>query len=812
MPIRNNKEFYSTLLKKPFSLAIVAISIVVLIVAIKFPQYSTNAAAILTVEPLTWNIIGLDEENVNNGSNQSTVGVRVCNTGDSPANNVRSIFTWDSVNPLITLSSNSSQTTASIPSQSCQDFYYNIFVSRDVQSINTSRRYHVTVEADNISPISTPTPREIFVVAYNNSQDIILGKISGPTNVTVGETVQYKLQYSTIPVFQQLMHFINFPSDRFRIRSIAVSYLIPTNGTNNTVYADACGWDDNPDSLNYMTCAGPTPINYPDGVVAIGVEMTYQVEVIAGGITPIASIIYGSSNGEYIYQYDPASSSLTVNAMDQFTETPTQTLTQTSTATATSTSTLTATITGTQPTLTSTPTATITGTPPTNTPTITGTPPTPTATGTITPGMGITKSVSATTVRPGQSLSFSILVSNTGLAPANDVTITDTFQSALTISSVTTTRGSYTVNSSTNTVTFNVGTLMPNQSVTMTVITRVNSTVTTTSTFTNFARLTYVFNQTTFSINSNTVTYRIEISSTLPGTGLYFQDIGDSGFEQGFWIGVYISIIIGLLGIFLFLYGLRKNAETSPGRTWLVLTGAILFICALFFGFLSSSINKNIDNNILSGILKQEGSIIDPATNTWRPTKEGPWILLPTPTELGELPDFPIPTPVLSDNRDSQGPPPDISPIRHIYIPSIGVDTIVKYVPYSGTTWLISGLKQEIAWMGDTSWPGLGSNTALAGHVTIRDGSNGPFRYLEDVNPGDEVILYTEENIYTYQVREQRVVEDNDLSVISKSDTPQLTLITCVDWNNEVNMYLKRLIIFSDLVKVQQINTSQQSN
>lgn len=812
MPQRNNKEFFSKLINKPFSVAIVVISIFLLIVVVKNPQFGTSAAAVITIEPLTWNVIGLDATNVNSGPNQSSVGVRVCNTGDSPANNVRSIFTWDSVNPLISLSSNSTQTIPSISAQSCKDFYYNIFVSRDIQSINTFRSYHISVDADNIPPISTPTPREIRVVAYNSSPEIILGEINGPSNVSVGETVQYSLRYSTIPVFQQIMHFINFPSDRFRIKSVAVSYLVPTNGTNNAIYADACGWDENPTSSTYMTCAGPTPINYPDGVVAGGVEITYQVEVIASGMTPIASIIYGLSNGEYIYQYDPTSSSLIINAIGQSTETPTQTLTQTSTTTATSTSTATATITGTQPTMTPTSTATITGTPPTNTPTITGTPPTPTATGTITPGMGITKSVSATTVRPGQALSFSILVSNTGLSPAENVTVTDTFQSALTISSVTTTRGSYTVNSSTNTVTFNVGTLMPNQSVTMTVITRVNSTVTTTSTFTNFARLTYVFNSTTFSINSNTVTYRVEISSTLPGTGQYFQDSVEPEHEQGFWIGIYISIIFGIVGIILFLYGLRKNAESSQGRTWLVTVGAILFICAIFFGFFSSSINQSIQNNILSGIMNQAGTIANPATNTWRPTKEGPWILLPTPTELAELPDFPIPTPVLSEDRVSQGPPPDISPIRHIYIPSIGVDTVVKYVPSNGTTWLISGLKQEVAWMGETSWPGLGGNTGLAGHVTIRDGSNGPFRYLEEINPGDEIIIYTEENIYTYQAREQRIVEDNDLSVIAKSSNPQLTLITCIDWNTEVHMYLKRLIVFSDLVKVQQINTSQQSN
>ena len=113
---------------------------------------------------------------------------------------------------------------------------------------------------------------------------------------------------------------------------------------------------------------------------------------------------------------------------------------------------------------------------------------------------------------------------------------------------------------------------------------------------------------------------------------------------------------------------------------------------------------------------------------------------------------------------------------------------------------MISGLKEEVAWMGETSWPGLGGNTALAGHVTLRDGGNGPFRYLADLQAGDIITLYTEENQYTYQVRTMEVVEDNDLSVIAETENTQLTLITCTDWNEEINMYLKRFVVYSDLI------------
>jgi LPXTG-site transpeptidase (sortase) family protein len=131
------------------------------------------------------------------------------------------------------------------------------------------------------------------------------------------------------------------------------------------------------------------------------------------------------------------------------------------------------------------------------------------------------------------------------------------------------------------------------------------------------------------------------------------------------------------------------------------------------------------------------------------------------------------------------------------------VETVVKYVPFKGFTWLIAGLKDEIAWMGDTSWPGLGSNTGLAGHVTLKDGSDGPFKHLFDLASGEEVILHTEENIYTYRVHERVVVDASDLTVTEPSEVSQLSLITCTGWDSGKRKYQERLVVTAELVKVE---------
>jgi len=179
-------------------------------------------------------------------------------------------------------------------------------------------------------------------------------------------------------------------------------------------------------------------------------------------------------------------------------------------------------------------------------------------------------------------------------------------------------------------------------------------------------------------------------------------------------------------------------------------------------------------------------------------------------SELDKLPDFPIPTPTMLAPTEEAGA--DLSPVNRIIIPALALDTVVKYVPYDGLTWLIAGLNQEIAWMGDTSWPGLGGNTALAGHVTLRDGSNGPFRYLADLRYGDAVFIYTEKNIYEYMISEQVDVEATDLAVIGASSEPQLTLITCSEWDMYTGFYTKRLIVKADLVGVKLVQQQTRGN
>lgn len=270
-----------------------------------------------------------------------------------------------------------------------------------------------------------------------------------------------------------------------------------------------------------------------------------------------------------------------------------------------------------------------------------------------------------------------------------------------------------------------------------------------------------------------------------------------------FWVALGLGILLlgsGLLGI---AYSLTNRA--SEWSSWARQIGIIVSVTSLtFFGgawWLTRAVapplvvlpSPALSPSAIPQPIQQEQPAFPPPE--W-------WDAQPE-----RLPDYAVPTPTLTADQ-AAGEVDDTPPTR-LLIPKLGLDAVVKYVPFDGFSWLISGLQNEIAWMGSTSWPGLGGNTALAGHVTLRNGADGPFRYLETLRQGDEIRLYTEEALYIYRVRESLVVKDDDFSVVQPTKDSTLTLITCTGWNSDLGHYLERLVVRAVLEKSQRLTGAQ---
>src|SRR5262249_3217447 len=81
-------------------------------------------AANLAITPISWNVVGLDSNNVNTGPNQFLIGARVTNTGDATATHVAVNYNWDGANALINLQGQPLQTVTALAPGASADFYY----------------------------------------------------------------------------------------------------------------------------------------------------------------------------------------------------------------------------------------------------------------------------------------------------------------------------------------------------------------------------------------------------------------------------------------------------------------------------------------------------------------------------------------------------------------------------------------------------------------------------------------------------------------------------------------------------------------
>jgi sortase A len=118
---------------------------------------------------------------------------------------------------------------------------------------------------------------------------------------------------------------------------------------------------------------------------------------------------------------------------------------------------------------------------------------------------------------------------------------------------------------------------------------------------------------------------------------------------------------------------------------------------------------------------------------------------------------IPIPTP---------GPEQAIQ----IQIPIIGVDAPVV----QGDDW--EQLKKGVAQHTGSANPGQSGNMVLSAH---NDVYGEIFRDLDQLNRGDEIIVYTAQHAYSYVIVEIKIVEPTDVEVMASTHDPTITLISC---------------------------------
>ena len=129
--------------------------------------------------------------------------------------------------------------------------------------------------------------------------------------------------------------------------------------------------------------------------------------------------------------------------------------------------------------------------------------------------------------------------------------------------------------------------------------------------------------------------------------------------------------------------------------------------------------------------------------------------------------------------------------IGHLRIPAIGAD----YAMVEGTD--PGALEQGPGHYSATDLPGAGSTVAVAGHRTTY---LAPFRKIDQLAGGDEVIIEMPYATLTYAVDDARVVAPSQVGIVRKRKHERLVLTACHPLYSDAERYA----VFADLERVEE--------
>ncbi|HUG17077.1 MAG TPA: class F sortase [Thermomicrobiales bacterium] len=145
-----------------------------------------------------------------------------------------------------------------------------------------------------------------------------------------------------------------------------------------------------------------------------------------------------------------------------------------------------------------------------------------------------------------------------------------------------------------------------------------------------------------------------------------------------------------------------------------------------------------------------------------------------------------------------------VEPPVRLWIPALGVDTVVQWVGRDDEGRMATPSNYtDAAWYEGGPPPGTVGNAVIAGHL---DSTSGPavFYRLGDLAPGDEVYVTTSAGVdlrFVVQGVEAYDASDAPLErIFGAADAAQLNLITCSGrFNRSTGEYDERLVVYTTL-------------
>jgi sortase A len=145
--------------------------------------------------------------------------------------------------------------------------------------------------------------------------------------------------------------------------------------------------------------------------------------------------------------------------------------------------------------------------------------------------------------------------------------------------------------------------------------------------------------------------------------------------------------------------------------------------------------------------------------------------------------------PIVQSMPSVSVPTPGPAQARSIFIPKLWNDA-APVVQGDGWEQLKKGVGQNIG----SADPGTNGNMVLSAHNDI---FGELFRDLDKLKPGDEIRVQTSMQEYLYRVTGMRIVSPTEVSVLTPTAKPTITLISCYPYLVDT----ERIVVFGELVE-----------
>jgi sortase A len=142
--------------------------------------------------------------------------------------------------------------------------------------------------------------------------------------------------------------------------------------------------------------------------------------------------------------------------------------------------------------------------------------------------------------------------------------------------------------------------------------------------------------------------------------------------------------------------------------------------------------------------------------------------------------------PIMQSLANLPAPTPSAEQAIRIEIPAIKIDAPI--VQGDGWEQLKKGVGQHIG----SANPGQAGNVVLSAHDDVYGEL---FRNLDKLQPGDQVILYSQLRQYVYIVDRTEIVEPTAVEVMASTGAPTVTLISCYPYLVDK----QRIVVFARL-------------